>query len=277
VVSQSFPIVSSGKRGKSDLYFVRSLIQQRLPFTFIRFSDGEMEILRNSPLEIAESLVRWSKGMSSFSYPSYDFKVFDPERNEEMRSLLLASAEFTASNYFKGIPTRHNRVPVDTQFMVSLNGGITNLTFADLFLNSNYQSFVNEVLPLIVNADDVLLIGNYRMQVERLNPNWQFLPIPDNAFNDFVGVVETAVTSCLQLPEKFTILSSASSLSNVIGHQLRKERPDLTFIDVGTTLHPFTGMPPSNRSYLSQTEPWALKNSVTKLKYLLSPGRKLTW
>ena len=277
MIHSQFPLVPRGERPSSDFNFFCSLIDQAIPFTFIRFSDGETEILRNSRVEISEKKVVWSRGESNFSYPDYDFKVFNPDEDSEIRMLLIASAKFSAPYYFKGIPTAHNRSPADRSLMVSLNGSEGNLTFADLLINSNYSKFLGKLLPRLTAREKVMLVGNHRMEVSRLSSKWLFHPISDNAFNNFIEVATSTIEACQGLPTGFTVLCSASSLTNVIGHSLYETRPDLTFIDIGTALHPLAGMPPSRRSYLTQLEPWTVGSFLTKMKYLLSPGRQLKW
>lgn len=217
------------------------------------------------------------EGSSELQFPEYDFKSFLPEENAEVRVMLEKSAIYSADNFFKGIPTAHNRAPADTALMKKLSSSEVNLTFADLFVNNHYPLFLREFVPRATARDNVLLIGNYRMNAAQLNPNWLFHGIPDNAFGRFAQVLGDARRFCLELPRDFIVLCSASSITNVLGHQLHEVRPDLTFVDIGTTLHPLAGMSSSRQSYLTQMEPWTPKNVVPKLKYFLAPGRKLKW
>lgn len=277
MVETDLPYPGSPEGPTKHFWFFLTRLEQRRPFSFIRFSDGELEILKNEKLEISDNKIVWSKGQVNFSYPEYDFKSFLPEENAEVRVLLEKSAIYSADNFFKGIPTAHNRAPADTALMKKLSSSEVNLTFADLFMNENYPLFLREFVPRVKARDNVSLIGNYRMNSAQLNPNWLFFGIPDNAFDKFLQVVGEAHRFCLELPRDYVVLCSASSITNVLGHQLHEARPDLTFVDIGTTLHPLTGMPPSRRSYLTQMEPWAPSTFVPKLKYLLSPGRRLRW
>ena len=277
MVDSVLPFAGSPDGAIKHFRFLIARLDQRIPFSFVRFSDGELEILRNETLEISANKVVWSKGQVHFSYPEYDFKSYLPEENAELRALLEKSAIYSADNFFKGIPTAHNRAPADTALMKKLSYSETNLTFADLFVNDHYPLFLREFVPRVTARDNVLLIGNYRMNSAQLNPNWLFHGIPDNAFGKFAQVVGDARRFCLELPRDFIVLCSASSITNVLGHQLHEVRPDLTFVDIGTTLHPLAGMPSSRRSYLTQMEPWTPNNFVPKLKYILAPGRRLRW
>lgn len=266
------------KKYSRDFTAIYRCLQDDRAFTFVRFSDGETEILRNRPLRIEENVVSWSRGTVDFSYPRYDHKRFDPTKHENIRNILLQSARYYARNYFKGIPGGNNKATEDKGLLIELNGdSLSNLTSADLLINSNYKKFLSLMLPRILAKANVVLIGNYRMDSSRLSSSILHLPIPDDAFANFEVVVDDIVRRAVELPLGAVLLSSASSLSNVIGYKLHQLRSDLTFIDVGTALHPFTGMDSSKRLYLTQLEPWSRRTFVQKSQYLLSGTWRRKW
>jgi len=117
-------------------------LKSKESFSFIRFSDGEIEILRNRYLEINNGKTVFRDREFSNNFPVYDKKKFDPEINQDFREDLLKSALFRGGNYYKGIPTAHNDALYDRELMLRLNGGFdSRMTFADLFLNSNYETY----------------------------------------------------------------------------------------------------------------------------------------
>lgn len=116
------------------------LLKENRPFSFVRFSDGEIEILRNRYLEIGrgKTVFRGREFKNTF-----DAKKFDPRIHQNIRKDLLSSALFREKNFYKGIPTALK----DREFLLRLNGGFdTNMTFSDLFLNSNYRKYRDEVV-----------------------------------------------------------------------------------------------------------------------------------
>lgn len=248
------------------------------PFTFIRFSDGEMEIIRNERLEINESQVVWRHGVINHSYPVFDSKLFDPETQQDFRLDLLSSAKRKGRNYFKGIPASHNNLVADRDLMVSLNEGLdSNITFADLFLNSNYKKFLREIVPLLHEFSNVVVIGNYRMRPEYENQNWKHVKIPDNFFLRYDDVLRETTEAILNFPEGALVLSSASSLSNVLGAYVDTKRKDLTFLDIGTSLHGHMGMETGIRAYHVHAEPWTPTNVLKKLRFRLKADYKMKW
>lgn len=265
-------------RATRDFEAFREKLANREAFTFVRFSDGEMEILRNRRLLLTTDQRLLNGAVTAATYAQYDVKEFDPERDQLLRQALIGSAEFKAPGYWKGLPTKHNGRLSDRDWMIYLNGGgEEGLTFADLFVNSMYPRFRAEVLPLLQQWGDVAVIGNFRMDVKLVQQNWDLIPIPDNAFTAAQQLLRRVVRSACELPEGALVLSAASSLTNVFGHELFLIRPDITFLDVGTALHPLAGMGPSDRWYHLETTPWRKKSSVRKAWYLTSRGRHLRW
>lgn len=263
---------------RQDFRQLETLLSEQIPFQFIRFSDGEMEIIRNERLEIVEGRVTWSKGVVEHSYPAFDFKSFDPALHQKFREDLLASARGRSERYFKGVPARHNRALSDRDLMIALNGGsLEGLTFADLFLNGNYVRFRRRIVPLIQQFDNVLVVGNYRMQPTIMNRNWRLVPIGDNFFSSYEATMQATLQQVLQAPAGTLVLASASSLTNVLGHWVSRERRDMTLLDVGTTLHDQMGMESGIREYHVVAQSWSRATARRKLRYRLSAGYRLKW
>jgi hypothetical protein len=247
-------------------------------FTFVRFSDGECEVLEGNPLEISDSGVNWSRGSSQFRYPAYDFKSFDPIRDSELRAALVSCAQFQSPAFYKGIPTRHNNSPGYSKMIFELNGGSCDgLTFADIFINSNYKRFVSSFLPILKGNSNVALIGNFRMQPALVNPRWKHHKIGDNLFGDFLATVESSLAFISTLPPDSIVLSSASSITNVLGKRVHEQRLPITFIDIGTALHPFMGLVDSRREYQSQLQPWTKRTLRGKFGYHLARSSRIRW
>lgn len=259
-----------------ELHRFADMLRKQQPFVFVRFSDGETEILKGNKLELGSTGVLWSKGKNNFVYPSYDHKSFDPLRDTSFRESLISSAEFRSPHYFKGILTRHNRDRASTSMMYELNGkSWENLSFTDLWINSNYRLFLRFVIgPLLLQR--VTLLANFRANPKLMSPNWELIPVPDGAFQIYSQFKSEVLSQISGLPAGSVILSSASSLSNLIGHEVARLGLEVTFIDIGTALHPQLGFEDSRRLYLSQLKPWTVSTFKEKLAYRLS-GATLKW
>lgn len=257
--------------------FEQSISDSR-PFTFVRFSDGEMEIIKNNTLVIDSTKVEWSGRVHyGHSYPKFDRKTFQPASplGKYFRKDLLASGLYRSDNYYKGIPSSDNYAAADRKLMVGLNGGTyANLTSSDLLINGNFLDFRTGTLPELASKSNVSVLGNGRMSPEKINAKWKLLPIPDNFFLVYDHLRTELLDTLLNLPEEELILGSASSLSNVMGHLLHRERPDLTFIDIGTSLHDLMGMKSGIRGYHAQLLP---RHSRERLKYRMSRNYHVRW
>jgi hypothetical protein len=269
-------VIPSGVR---DLQRFENLASQGSPFTFVRFSDGEIEILRNRKLIIAGGITEFRGIRFSNQFPEFDQKRFDPMRGQDIRHDLLASAIFCEPNYFKGIPTRHNRALDDREFMLRLNGGFTSqMTFSDLFLNSNFLSARQKFFPQLVSRfQDLMVVGNWRCELKGYLEKGTLIRIPDNFFSSYQSTLKEVQTILQGAPRSALILSSASSLSNVLGHRLRINRPDLTFLDIGTVLNDLLGLPLTTRAYHKLVNPRSLRDRFAAWRYRIHKEYQLQW
>ena len=241
-------------------------------FTFIRFSDGEIEILKNRYCEIRDGYTVFRGRKFKNNFPIYDEKLFDPLLHDDLRMHLLESAFFRGHNFFKGIQTSH--VPngiLDRNFLLRLNGGLDqNITFSDLFINSNYTLYLNKILPILSNFNSIFIVANENaIPIGQLS-HAKMVPIPSNFFNSYNKVLSECYAALVNAPEGSLILSSASSLSNVLGYKLYEVRKDIFFIDIGTSLNHLLSLSTTSRSYLLKH--WSIKHKLFK-----ALERKIKW
>lgn len=253
---------------KRDLNRIIYNLRNSIPFTFLRFNDGEVEILRNRFLEIDNSIINFKGKKFTHNFPIYDKKLFDPNKNIDLRKDLLESCLFRGKNYFKGIVTYSNTQVDDREFLIRLNGGIDcYMTFADLLVNSNYLLFREKLLPLIYDNNKIAVIANHRAKFSKNLEHATFYPLRDNFFDSYVETFNEALNFLIKLPKDYVVLSSASSLSNILGFKAFKMRPDLTFIDVGTSINDLLGLESNTRKY--HTSLFHQKNLISFIKVLL--------
>ena len=261
-----------------DFNFLVCKIDNKSPFTFLRFSDGEMEIIRNEELVIKEGEIIWSKGKIKHSYPNFDFKTFSPESNSDLRADLIESAEFKSDYYIKGVPTQHNNAILDRNLMVELNGNSEeNLTFADLLLNENFIKFRKIILPKLIENSEVYYVGNFRAAPSSVSVSWKHIQVPDNLFLNYQQTKKEILEKLIKIPINSIVLLSASSLSNILAHQLFLVRSDLIVLDVGTSIHDLVGLQGGIREYHLLLEPYTTKTFIKKIRYKFNKSYKLKW
>lgn len=236
------------------------------PFVFIRFSDGETEILKNRYLEIMPGKTIFRGKELRNNFPQFDSKKFDPTIHQNIRIDLLESAKYKNFNYLKGIPTLHNKAIDDRDMMLDLNGGFDNsITFADLFLNSNYEKYLKEIVPLFGNFENIVVIANYRAKMVGLLEKAKHIEIPDNFFANYDEVLLSTINKLKNIEKGSLILSSASSLSNILGYKLFLERKDVTFLDIGTSINELLSLDTNIRSYHKQRNKSFIKKIFRKV------------
>jgi hypothetical protein len=263
---------------KIDFSNLSQILRNKKPFTFIRFSDGEMDIIKNRKVHIGKNIVQWNENIVFHDYPIFDYKDFDPAKNQEIRSALLVSAQHYGENFFKGLPAKHNNAVMDRDLMIEYNGSrLNNLTFADLLINQNFLQFRKVFLPLFLNFSNIHYVGNFRATPKMFSPQCSIIPVQDNFFKNYQVELSRLITDIERTPSHSLILLSASSLSNILGYKLHSSRPDLTVLDVGTSMHDLVGLGNGNREYHNLLFNWSLKKVYRKQRYKLSKHYKLVW
>jgi hypothetical protein len=250
-----------------------SLLKSKTPFSFVRFSDGEIEILRNRYLEIGGGKTVFRGREFKNNFPDFDAKKFDPRIHQNIRKDLLSSALFRDKNFYKGIPTLHNEATKDREFLLRLNGGFdTNMTFSDLFLNSNYRKYRDEVVPLFESYENIYVIANYRSKPIGILEKAKYINIPDNFFATYDSVVDSVFAQIKDISNGSLILSSASSLSNILGHRMYVQNPNITFLDIGTSINDLLSLNHNTRAYHSEE-----KSFFQKMFYRTKKGYGIKW
>ena len=265
--------ISASPNGIIHFNNILNRLVNKQPTTFIRFSDGETEILRNRYLEIGSGITTFRGKEFKTSYPKLDSKRFDPNAHQNIRSDLLESAMFQGENYYKGIPTSHNNAIKDREFMLRLNGGFdSNMTFADLFLNSNYLLYRKLLVPEFNKFKNIYIIANYRANPVAHLKTAEHIKVPDNFFATYDECIKSIMHQLLAVENNSLVLCSASSLTNIIGYRLYKQRCDITFLDIGTSINDLLSLPNNTRVYHSDK-----KSGFSRFIFRNKSGYVLKW
>ena len=229
-----------------------NLLNSRKPFTFIRFSDGEVEVLRNRKLLISNKKTFFRGKVYANNYPEMDTKRFDPLLDQQFRIDLLASCMYKSNFFYKGIRTFSINDPqsiMDREFLLRLNGGFDKyITFSDLLINENYLLFRQKMLQLIFkNFNNIVVISNWRSNVKF--KVYKHINVCDNFIKSYQSELDKIQKELIDIPKCSIVLCSASSLTNILGHKLFTLRSDLTFLDVGTSINDLLSLPNDTRVY----------------------------
>lgn len=235
-----------------DFEIVKKKLQDREPIAFSRYSDGELYILQNKALVLDNNLIQIESKKQYGAYKPQDFKSFLPEEHSFYRERLIEAFKHTQPNYYKGISCRCCVGEESFTEQVTLHGGdIKYLTWANLFVNSNYPRFIKEILP-ILQTYDTIMICHKDANLSKLPFVYKDFRVGYNAMiNDYGKIVEIKNWIKDNNISNQLFLFSASTFSNLAIHQLFSEYPNNTYLDIGTCLTPFMDMP-TDRNYLRE-------------------------
>lgn len=229
---------------RGDLYYLAGKLKTHEPFAFTRFSDGELLIMQNRRIIIDEHVVfahdHWGQG----HWGPEELKTFDPAKDVKLREELLTTFKHQQPNYWKGICCKCcvGEENFNWQFQ-HISKDEEYLTWANLFLNGNYRTYVEQVVPLM-KTYPVVMVCNGLAKLESL----PFKPVKDfrvgkNCHVNDRGLVEELHNFVEHNHrEGHLYLFSAASLSNLLIHDLFKSFPNNTYLDIGSTLNPMMGL-----------------------------------
>ena len=229
-----------------DFFFLLNKLKNREHFAFTRFSDGEVFVMQNKKVLLEKSHVEIGDIRYGFGYSQDDYKEFLPERDGTVREKLLDAFSFQKKNYFVGAGCSNCTCAINEYipWMRDLyNNGEEHWTTTNLFVNANYPLFVNNMVPEFSNHKIVMVCSE--------NANTETLPF--DVVKDF-RVGRNCIVNDHHLIDEMcewvqnndiqdhVFLFSASSLSEMLIHELFNISDKNTYIDIGTTLHKWMGL-----------------------------------
>jgi len=212
----------------SDIKILFENLKKGEKFSFSKYADGEYAILINKYIKNCDN---W---------------VFNPDIHKKEQEMLLESFTFSDDGYFVGIscpccvPQEH----VDwMRKTVSVKD--TNLTWANIFVNGNFNYFKDNFISEFKNHDIILFANK--------NANINNLPF---AIEEFIPIGDTAWVENFDLIDSFDIekynnklfLFCAGPLGNMLSYKFWQKNKNNCYMDIGSTLNSF--LVGNNRGYL---------------------------
>ena len=231
---------------KKDFFRLLDKLKKEENFAYTRFSDGEIAIMQGKILVLQDSKVIFGDIVYNFGYSENDHKEFDPVRDKFLTDKLIDAYKHKQENYFVGGICRNCTCASKeyAPWMRELYGEDDTQTMStNLFVNSNYPMFINNFMSEFKKRKTILVC----------NENADLNKLPFQVVKDF-RVGKNCIINDHHLVdeiknyideneiESHVFLFSASSLSEVLIHELYKHNSNNTYIDIGTTLHPYMGM-----------------------------------
>jgi len=215
-------------------------LKNRENFAFARFSDGELFILRNETVILAENHFVTGTRKGAGTYPKEEQKEFIPEKHGFFQQKLVECFQHKMPEYYKGICCRNDVGEEAFFWQKRLNGGDKDLTFANLLINRNYRRFVEELVPVLAGRD-IIYVVNEAANLEGLPFKVKKdFRIGSNCMIDNYDTIEELKNYITENNiEDHVILCSAASLSNFIIRDCFEDNPTNTFLDIGSCLNPY--------------------------------------
>lgn len=254
---------------KKSFDFLLEKIKNKENFAFTRFSDGELDIIKNKYVILSDNHFKSGDLKGHGIYTKEEQKEFDPSKHQFVRQKLIETYKHNQDNYYKGICTSAD-LSLHTysenssfNWMIDFHGGDhPNLTYSNLLINANYKRFVEEMIPLFMDREIIYIVNENAnitklpFQIRkafRVGSNCQV-----NNFNLGKSVVQYIKENKLT---NSIVLCSAASLSNFVIYDCFKHNPKNTFLDIGSCLNPLLDLPGwvHTRGYL--TSYWLGSNS----------------
>lgn len=206
----------------NDIAFFANKLKNKENFSFSKYADGEWAVIKNTAINNKEF---W----------------FDPnnKKDQQKRQALIESFQYKHPNYYVGISCPCCQ-GIDTfNEMYDFSGqDKDHLTWANLWVNSNYKYYLSNILP-IYKERPVILFCNSRGSIERLpfRP-YMVCKVEDNAWEYNWDMIDTykKVTNMIK---DGLFLFCCGPFGNILCHQLTDHNPNNTYLDIGSTLNPF--------------------------------------
>lgn len=191
-------------------------------FSFSKYADGE-----------------WMAMQGQFSTPGNGEWHIGPD-TQISRDMLIESFRYKDPGYYVGISCPCCQGD-NHYYMKDFSGqDEDHLTFANLFVNSNYQFFIDNFIPEFAKRE-IVLVANYN-SLDRL----KLLPFKVTDFHavDYDAWVQNLDLIDFMQKQRYNnklILFSCGPLGNILAHKLWQENKNNTYIDVGSTLDLWLG------------------------------------
>ena len=210
---------------RGDIEFIYDKLRNKDKFSFSKYADGEYAILRGQTITNCDN---WT---------------FDATKHDYVRRQLMESFTYKDDGYYVGIscPCCQPRTHIDwMRSMVQ-----SNMTWANIFVNSNHPFYVEKFIPEYLNHDVILFsredskLQNLPFKIEK------HIPISRTAFVDNFDLVNFFPV------EEYTnklFLFCAGPLGNMLAAKFWEKNTTNTYLDIGSTLNAYLTEP--NRGYL---------------------------
>jgi len=224
------------KHFDQDIKVFEEKLRNKEPFSFSKFADGEWAVMMDKDLNNREF---WFKEGKEFS---------------DARDRLIESFQYKNPHYHVGISCPCCQGELTHLEMKVFSGQPDErLTWANLWVNSNYQYYLDNIVPLF-NDYNVALVAHENSVVSRLpfEPKI-FCTVTNNAWIASHHKLERMIKIIDEdQMEGWLFLFCCGPFGNILCHRFTEHNDKNTYLDIGSTLNPFLKTEGFKRGYFSK-------------------------
>ena len=216
-----------------ELFLFTDKILAHENFSIVRFGDGEMKIVKGESIKT-----------SRFFYTPGD------EKHEYNRDILCKSLSYNNPQYFVGFPGRCCVGDEYTDSIIELSGlPDQQLTWASVFINANYDHFLNVTTPALQKRTLNLICFEKAVLKHLPFKIKKHFGVGMNAWADDLEKTLPAIEAYIETnnvkDEVFIFCSGI--LSNMLIYKLTEKYPDNTYLDVGSVFDVYLSLGKTRR------------------------------
>jgi hypothetical protein len=228
--------IPPNKSYKEDIKILHESLLSGENISFSKFCDGEWAVINNQSINNKEF---W----------------FDPSNSDDQvkRKKLIEAFQFKHDQYFVGI-TCVNVFGLEThrQMKNLCKQEESHLTWADIWVNSNYRFYLENIVP-IFKTKPIILFCNENGKTDNLpfKPSYVF-PVSQNAWDNENSweMINTVKQLIIKDQWKDCIfLFCCGPFGNILCHEFTACSSENTYLDIGSTLNPFLKSAGFERDY----------------------------
>jgi len=214
-----------------EIYKLFNLFKKGAPFSFSKYADGEWAIMND--LQINNNEFETSNKTPIF-----------------FKKKLIESFRFKDPDYYVGISCPCCQGMEAYKMAIFSDQKEDHLTYANIFVNSNYQIY-KETFLKEYNNYDIHLVANKNSKIENLPFKVEkFYPIGFSAWvNDYHLIEEIKQQNI----SNKVFLFCAGPFGNLLAHQLHETNKKNIYLDIGSTLNPWLQSEGFKRDYYMNT------------------------
>lgn len=220
----------------NEFLFFTKLISCKIPFSFIRFADGENSIMKGDYFRTMKDKWYWNP------------------KNKKFRDSLIESASIcTNYNNFIGIPCK-NWIKISKSIVsFSKCSSAKYMSYCTVFYNKNYGIFKDWILSFIntsfPNRWKIILVANSNIS-KNISWAYRYLPVPNHLIENWEKYSISLLSQLSHLAKSNNLIFfiSAGPAANIIISYLIKVNNNNIYIDFGSSIE-FITKGYSTRSY----------------------------